>query len=123
MLDSNGNIISQKIDSGATDTITTAAATTTTSAATTTTKPNTTNQAPTQAPTQTPVPTQCNTMNSNIPSTTFPTMTNIAQLNLAQTLATTGNTGTASAMCPSAELNSNFSSYGITGRNESNFIY
>jgi len=124
MLDSNGNIISQKIDSGVTDTTTTAAAATTTTIPTTTTNPTTTSPTTTRPVQLQPSTTlQCNTLNSNIPSTTFPTMTNIAQLNLAQTLASTGNTGTASAMCPSAELNSNFSSYGITGRNESNFIY
>jgi len=102
MVDSNGNILSQQIDSGNTKPTAPAA-----------TQPLKT-YAPTQAPTQ-PTPTQ--NMLSNlfslgtaIPNTTFPAMSiTMPNTTLAQTLETN------SAMCPSADLNSEFKKYGIYG--------
>ena len=106
MVDSNGNILSQQIDSG-----------NTTPTAPAPTQPLTT-YAPTQAATQqAPTPTPTQNMLSNlfslgtqIPNTTFPAMSiNTPNTTLAQTLETN------SAMCPSADLNSEFKKYGIYG--------
>ena len=106
MVDSNGNILSQQIDSG-----------NTTPTAPAPTQPLTT-YAPTQAATQqAPTPTPTQNMLSNlfslgtqIPNTTFPAMSvTIPNTTLAQTLETN------SAMCPSADLNSEFKKYGIYG--------
>ena len=79
-----------------------------------------TTQAQTQIQSQNPSTTQSqNFLNSifgtgtQIPSTTFPTMSiNNPNITLAQTL---GN-NTSDALCPSADLNSEFKKYGIYGR-------
>jgi hypothetical protein len=94
-IDQNGNVISQNIESGTN----------------TTPSPQTQNII---QPTTTQHP-------EKIPTTTFPTMTTKTNINLAQTLANTTNSK--SSYCPTSDLNSAFSSYGITGRNESNFIF
>ena len=93
ILDKDGNVVSQKIDSGTT----TATATTTTKAAEIPTK--------TETPTATTVAnTKLGLLNTifKIPSTTFP----------------------ATTKCTIKEFNDDFNQYsGVTGRNESNFIY
>ena len=122
MVDQNGNIISQKVDAGSTTP--TAAATTTT---TTTTTPVTTQ--PETAPTQ-PRVTEASSIPffgllptsqpAEMPTTTFPTMSsNAPNTTMAQNAGPMNKSG----LCASTELNSEFKSYGILGRNESNFIY
>jgi len=163
-LDSNGNVVSQKIDSGNTNPTAQAScapittkgsvipqttqasviSTTTTtkksgnpsSSSTTTTQENTmptttqeTIMPTTQQyimPTTTqqyimPTTTKPNFLNNifdslknNIPTTTFPVMsTSMPNITLAQSLAQVY--GSNKALCPSAELNSEFKSYGIYG--------
>ena len=52
-----------------------------------------------------------------MPSTTFPTMTSIPNITLAQTLATVSSSQTHNqSFCPPPDLNSEFRSYGIYGR-------
>ena len=114
-VDSNGNVVSQKIDSG----------TVTTNAATEpfTTKPFTTIPSTTQAFTtllQQQLQQQLQkqpsiTYASQIPYTTFPTMSSyIPNITLAQTLESTN--GSKKAFCPNSELNSEFKKFGIYGR-------
>ena len=134
MVDANGNIISQQINSGGTATpmtpMTTAYqnltpySTQEQTLSTTQTQAQSQSQAQIQAQTQiqsqNPSTTQSqNFLNSifgtgtQIPSTTFPTMSiNNPNITLAQTL---GN-NTSDALCPSADLNSEFKKYGIYGR-------
>ena len=114
-LDANGNVVSQQIDSGSTNP----------TAATTTTQPQAT---PAAIPTTTQSLFNLKSLwgsGSEIPNTTFPTMTTSANTNLAQTLATTQNGSLASPYCPSADLNSEFKKHSsqISGRDVSNYIY
>lgn len=109
-VDKDGNVLSQKIDSGATTTTTPQ-----------TTIPQTTMQHVTEY-----TPSIMDSLfGSSIPSTTFPTMsTTQPNITLAQTLAQ--NTPTNVSACPNSNLNSQFKEYNkdqIRGRNESNFIY
>lgn len=150
MLDQNGNVISQQIDSGSTTPTgaitTTTQALSTTTAATTTTIPNTTTANNTTAntiaaalspnqPTATNSTTLAGTILSNInnifsgsqqemPSTTFPTMSMSSPgIPLAQTL---DSNRPGSQFCASSNLNTPFREYNsdrVRGRNESNFIY
>ena len=111
-LDANGNIISQKIDSGSTNPT----------------------QAATPAPTQTcpPIPTQAQSPSggvlnnlthlfeskngniNNIPTTTFPAMSNVPNTTLAQTLDyNDSNVKSSGGYCPSSDLNSEFKKFGI----------
>jgi hypothetical protein len=63
---------------------------------------------------------QSSQSSQEMPSTVFPTMSNTPNTTLAQTLGG----GSGNTYCPSADLNSTFSSYSsVRGRNESNFIY
>ena len=92
-LDQNGNVLSQKIDTGVSTT------------------PTTSTISPTLAPTTT---TQAL---STVPTTTFPTMSYIPNITLAQTLSQNGNKSSTS-FCPSSNLNNNFTEYSnILGRN------
>ena len=141
MVDKNGNVISQQIDSGSTTP--TGAVTTTTQALTTspatTTVPATTPAATLAAtlaalsPTQ-PVPT--NNLGGNLfsrvsnifgseqamPTTTFPAMSSTSPgVTLAQTL---DSNYSGSQFCASSDLNTPFREYNsdrVRGRNESNF--
>ena len=101
-VDVNGNVISQKNDSGIPTTTTTMASSTssTSSASSTSSTPFTTIQ-------------------KLIPTTTFPTMSTMPNITLAQTIANIS----AGSFCPSSNLNSKFyNNTNISGRNESNFI-
>lgn len=103
-VDTNGNIISQKIDSGNTN-----------PTAQTTTIPNlpqTTLSNSTQNQTSFLNNIFSNSSNQ-IPSTTFPVMSSIPNTTLAQTIDNTCETH--NALYPSADLNSEFKSYGIYG--------
>lgn len=133
-VDKNGNVVSQKIDSGSTTPGATPGAT--------------------QSYTKSLLPTistmPINITTQQIPSTTFPTMSSlIPNITLAQTLdklrasstynetdndsngGSYGNGGGGSGSCygngtgyPSPDLNSNFNDkYRVRGRNESNFNY
>ena len=127
MVDQNGNVISQKVDAGST-TPTTAASTTTT------TIPQTT-VAVTQAAATQPAATQArviqassvpffgllpSTQTAEIPTTTFPMMSSTSpNTAMAQNAGPMNKNG----LCASTELNSEFKSYGILGRDVSNYIY
>ena len=107
-IDTNGNVISQKIDSGNTNPTQGA---TPTMAQVFKTEPNTT-KSPTIAKTTTLL---SSIFNNDIPTTTFPVMTsNQPNIMLAQTLCSNGSNP---ALCPSSDLNSEFKSHGIYGRN------
>ena len=123
MVDQNGNVISQQIDSGSTTP--TGAVTTTTQALTTTTPATTTNTIPTNS--------SANMYNSiknifgsaqEMPSTTFPMMSTASpSMPLAQTL---DSNRPGSQFCASSDLNTPFREYNsdsVRGRNESNFPY
>lgn len=142
MVDKNGNVISQQIDSGSTTTtgaITTTTQALTTSPATTTvpatntTIPAITTAASVASTQQTPSTTVANTNLFNsignifggsqaMPTTTFPAMSSISpSITLAQTL---DSTYSGSQFCASSDLNTPFREYNsgsIRGRNESNF--
>ena len=96
MIDNNGNVLSQK---------------TTDSPTTTQYTPTTTQYTPTTTtPTTTQYQNMLNSLYTQIPTTTFPTMSyTIPNTTLAQTLDST------TALCPSADLNSEFKKYGIYG--------
>jgi hypothetical protein len=99
-VDSSGNVLSQKT----TDSPTTTQYTPTTTQYTPTTTPHT------PTPTTTQYQNMLNSLYSEIPTTTFPTMSyTLPNTTLAQTLDST------SALCPSADLNSEFKKYGIYG--------
>jgi hypothetical protein len=136
MVDKNGNVISQQIDSGST---TPTGAITTTTQALTTTTPATTNPATTNPATTNPATTQPATIATlgggilssignifgsaqEMPSTTFPAMsTSSPGITLVQTLDTNR---TGSQFCASSDLNTPFREYNsdrVRGRNESNF--
>ena len=107
-VDTSGNVVSQKIDSGNTNP---------TQGAT----PTMTQMLKAQPkPTHTPTPTKKTTIlsaifNNDIPTTTFPVMSpNQPNTTLAQTL---NSNGPNPALCPSSDLNSEFKSYGIYGPN------
>ncbi len=141
MVDKDGKVISQQIDSGAT---TTTQALTTTTAATTsamTTNPNTTPAATIAAalspnqPTTAGMPTSISASildsignifgdQQSMPSTTFPAMSSVSPgTALAQTL---DSNRSGSQFCASSNLNTAFQEYNsnrIRGRNESNFPY
>ena len=117
-VDTNGNVISQKIDSGNTNTTQGATPTMTQmlkeqpkSTPTYTTKP-------TPTPTHTPIKKTTilsAIFNNDIPTTTFPVMSsNQPNTTLAQNLDTNCNNP---ALCPSSDLNSEFKSHGIYGPN------
>jgi len=127
MVDANGNVISQQINSGNTNpTIASTPSQILTPYVATSQLPtqaqtqavatqSAVTQAATQAPTQAPTQAQ-SILNSlfgsgtQIPNTTFPSMSmNNPNITLAQTLDST------SALCPSADLNSEFKKYGIYG--------
>ena len=112
MVDSNGNVISQQINSGSTNP--TNLSTPTQTLAPTQSQPYTTQPYSTQPYTTQPSSNLLASIFSGgtqIPTTTFPTMSmNIPNITLAQTLDTTS-----SALCPSADLNSEFKKYGIYG--------
>jgi len=140
MVDANGNIMSQQIDSGSNATPMTPVAT---AAQTLSPYVNNPTQAPTQAPTQSPTQAQSfltstgqsimsaeksvmgsifgnptTTQQSQIPSTTFPSVsTNNPNVILIQTLDTNGDNepNKPPMFYPSAELNSEFKKYGIYG--------
>lgn len=127
VVDKDGNVVSQKIDSGAAkaNATTTTNPTTTTTLATTTTIPTTTNITPKITtnnsvfkPLFNSLFTKTNSNINNVPTTTFPM--NINDLNLAQS---PGVEEPKSTSCMMKEFNGEFNKYGITGRNESNFIY
>jgi hypothetical protein len=103
-VDTNGNIISQKIDSGNTNPTQTAT-------------PTATQVYNTSSTSQSNNPNFLNNMfgssSNQIPSTTFPVMSSIPNTTLSQTLDC--KFGSKTAFCPSAELNSEFKSYGIYG--------
>ena len=112
MVDNNGNVISQKTtDSPATTQYQNMP--TTTQYIPTTTQPTASNNqlgTNNQLPTTTQYQNMLSSLYSQIPTTTFPTMSyNIPNTTLAQTLDST------SALCPSADLNSEFKKYGIYG--------
>jgi len=145
MVDQNGNVISQQIDSGST---TPTGAVTTTTQALTTTTPATTSSSPatTQAatiavalnPSQPAATNNSNTLGGTIlssisnifsgtqamPSTTFPAMSTASPgTPLAQTL---DSNRPGSQFCASSDLNTPFREYNsdrVRGRNESNFLY
>ena len=120
MIDANGNVISQKIDSGSTNPTnpTNNSATTTETTTTQPLTPYSTQPNSTQAYSTQPNSILSQNLLSSIfssgtqiPTTTFPAMcTNIPNTTLAQTLDSTS-----SALCPSADLNSEFKKYGIYG--------
>ena len=101
-VDTNGNVISQKIDSGNTN--------------------PTQGATPTMAqilksqPSSTKAPIFLSSIfNNDIPTTTFPVMSSTQpHTTLAQTLDTNNYNN---ALCPSSDLNSEFKSHGIYGRN------
>ena len=103
-VDTNGNIISQKIDSGNTNP--------TAQTSTSSNLPQTTSSTTTQNQTSFLNNIFGNSSNQ-IPSTTFPVMSSIPNTTLAQTIDNTAETH--NALYPSAELNSEFKSYGIYG--------
>jgi hypothetical protein len=107
MVDSNGNIISQQINSGSTNP----------PVPTQTLSPYSGSAMPSMQPSTT-MPSQnllsqiFNPSTQQIPTTTFPAMSmNIPNTTLAQTLD-----NSSSALCPSADLNSEFKKYGIYGK-------
>jgi hypothetical protein len=104
MVDQNGNVISQKIDSGST------------------TPTQSIQTIPQTIPQNTYTPTITTAKNiQQIPSTTFPMMSAIPNMTLAQTLGTLTGSG---SLFPSPNLNSDFKdNYRVRGRNESNFLY
>jgi hypothetical protein len=132
MVDKNGNVISQQIDSGSTTP--TGAITTTTQALTTTTPATTTNPATTNPATTQPATIATlggsifNSINNifssaqAMPSTTFPAMSTLLPgIPLAQTL---DSNRPGSQFCASSDLNTPFREYNsdrVRGRNESNF--
>ena len=109
-VDTNGNVISQKIDSGNTNPTQGA----------TPTMAQMLKAQPKPTPTPTPSPTKKTTIlsaifNNDIPTTTFPVMSsNQPNTTLAQNLDTNGHNP---ALCPSSDLNSEFKSHGIYGPN------
>ena len=121
-VDTNGNVISQKIDSGNTNP-TQGATPTMTQMLKAQPKPThtyTTKPTPTPTPTPTHTPIKKTTIlsaifNNDIPTTTFPVMSsNQPNTTLAQNLDTNGHNP---ALCPSSDLNSEFKSHGIYGPN------
>ena len=141
MVDKDGNVISQQIDSGSTTP--TGAVTTTTQALTTTTAATTTVPATTSAATiaaalspSQPATTNTTAIGGNIlnsisnifgseqamPTTTFPAMSStLPGVTLAQTL---DSNYSGSQFCASSDLNTPFREYNsgrVQGRNESNF--
>ena len=107
MVDSNGNVISQQINSGSTNP--TNLSTPTQPLTPTQSQPYTTQPYTTQPSSN--LLASIFSGGTQIPTTTFPTMSmNIPNITLAQTLDTTS-----SALCPSADLNSEFKKYGIYG--------
>lgn len=144
-VDKDGNIISQKIDSGSTantQPVTTTAQTLTpnNTAATSTTASSSllssifgssAVMSSALSPTSTMTPNQSTSMQysqssqgsqstQEMPSTVFPTMSNTPNTTLAQTLGG----GSGNTFCPSADLNSTFRAYSsVRGRNESNYDY
>ena len=101
-IDTNGNVISQKIDSGNTNPTQGA---TPTMAQQFKTEPNKTKE----------ITLLSAIFNNDIPTTTFPVMSsNQPNITLAQTLCSNGSNP---ALCPLNDLNSEFKSYGIYGRN------
>jgi len=146
-VDQNGNVLSQKIDSGSTNptiSSTTSPITTTTQALTPSTTNannitssslfngifgstavmntalNTVSTMPQTTMPQTTIPqTTMPQSMQQMPTTTFPAMSSTHNTTLAQTL----DGGNATAFCPSSDLNSDFNAWGgVRGRNESNFI-
>ena len=124
-VDTNGNIISQKIDSGNTNPT---AYPSTTSATqiynTTSTTPQMYTTSTSPQTTSNPNLNQTSFLNNifgsssnQIPSTTFPVMSSVPNTTLAQTIDNSSDTtcGSRNAFCPSVELNSEFKSYGIYG--------
>ena len=129
MVDSNGKVLSQQINSGNTNPTNASVPTQPFTPYTTQysiqqqpTMQQTTMQQPTmQQASQFPSTTLSNTQNIlnnifnsgvQIPTTTFPTMSmNIPNITLAQTLDNNGP----EQLCPSADLNSEFKKYGIYG--------
>jgi hypothetical protein len=109
-VDTNGNVISQKIDSGNTNPTQGA----------TPTMAQMLKAQPKPTPAPTPSPTKKTTIlsaifNNDIPTTTFPVMSsNQPNTTLAQNLDTNGHNP---ALCPSSDLNSEFKSHGIYGPN------
>jgi len=107
MVDSNGNIISQQINSGSTNS---PVPTQTLSPYSGSTMPSM--QPSTTMPSQNLLSQIFNPSTQQIPTTTFPAMSmNIPNTTLAQTLD-----NSSSALCPSADLNSEFKKYGIYGK-------
>jgi len=126
MVDANGNVISQKIDSGNTNpeecSTPTIQQTYNKTTKPFTTKPITTKPITTKPITTNPVPTINQSLlnsifgdsNNDIPTTTFPIMSKtIPNTTLAQSLDEVY--GSKTALCPSSDLNSEFKSYGIYG--------
>jgi hypothetical protein len=137
MVDASGNVISQQINSGNANANANANPNANSNAnlnsiinsnanSTTPTQPLTPYVSPTQIPTQqiqpvftqpAPMPTQSLldmlfNSGTQIPSTTFPAMSiNLPNTTLAQTL----DNNDSNALCPSADLNSEFKKYGIYG--------
>lgn len=107
IVDTKGNVISQKIDSGNTNPTQGA---TPTMAQQFKTEPNKTE------PNKTKEITLLSAIfNNDIPTTTFPVMSSTQpNITLAQSLSSNGYNP---ALCPSSDLNSEFKSYGIYGRN------
>lgn len=109
-VDTNGNVISQKIDSGNTNP--------TQGATPTMTQMLKAQPTSTKAPA--PTPKKKTTIlsaifNNDIPTTTFPVMSSTQpNTTLAQNLDTNGHNP---ALCPSSDLNSEFKSHGIYGPN------
>jgi hypothetical protein len=109
-VDTNGNVISQKIDSGNTNPT---AYPSTTSATTTTSTTSTTSPQTTTSSQKSLLNNIFGSSSNQIPSTTFPVMSSLPNTTLAQTMDNTF--GSKNAFCPSAELNSEFKAYGIYG--------
>jgi len=117
MVDANGNIISQQVDSGNTKPTNASVPTQPLSENSNVLKLYLQNQKDAQVPSTTTANPR-NFLNNifslgtQIPNTTFPTMSmSSPNITLAQTL---DNNGT-SSLCPSADLNSEFKKYGIYG--------
>lgn len=121
-VDKNGNVLSQKIDSGSTNP-TTLPITTTTQSLTTipqttpkSTKEISQNIFPTTTQSSTIIPQTTQQNLQEMPSTTFPVMSSIPNTTLAQTLDGSNSI----TFCPSSDLNSNFNAWGsVRGYNHS----
>ena len=103
-VDSSGNVISQNINSGSKNSNPTQYLSQPAITKANTTQPNTTQPNTTQPLVSLGYP---------MSTTTFPTMSNIPNITLAQTLDSLS--GSKSAFCPNSELNSDFKQYGIYG--------